>query len=336
MTAIAATDPPPRLTAAACQALDIPRSSLFRHRARLKHPPVPGRPRPGPPRTLTAAESQVVCDLLHEPRFADQAPAEIYATLLDEGRYHCSIRTFYRILSKIGEGQERRRQRRHPVYQKPELLATGPNQVWSWDITKLKGPATWTYFYLYVILDIFSRRVVGWRMADSENAMLFKELFHDVIARNRVPPGQLTLHADRGAPMKAKTTALMLADLGVARSHGRPHTSNDNPFSEAHFKTLKYQPEFPRRFDDITQAEDFCRRFFDWYNRDHHHTGIGLMTPDQVHYGQADAVHAARQKVLDKACAKNPERFVRKHPQPPKKPDAVWINPPDKVQSGKA
>lgn len=336
MAVIAATDPPPRLTAAACQALDIPRSSLFRHRARLKHPPVPRPPRRGPPRKLNPTEYQAVCDLLHEPRFADQAPTEIYATLLDEGRYHCSIRTLYRILSRLGEGQERRHQRRHPVYQKPELLATGPNQVWSWDITKLRGPATWTYFYLYVILDIFSRRVLGWRIADSENAILFKALFHDVIARNAVPPGQLTLHADRGAPMKAKTTALMLADLGVARSHGRPHTSNDNPFSEAHFKTLKYQPEFPRRFDDITQAEDFCRRFFDWYNQDHHHGGIGLMTPDQVHYGQADAVHAARQQTLDKACAKNPERFVRKHPQPPQKPDAVWINPLDKVQSGKA
>lgn len=330
MAAITTTEPPLCLNAAVCQALDIPRSSLFRHRARLKHPPLKKRPRPSPPRALGEGERQTVRDLLHEPRFADQAPAEIYATLLDEGRYHCSIRTLYRILGQLGEGQERRRQRRHPVYQKPELLATGPNQVWSWDISKLMGPAKWTYFYLYVILDIFSRRVVGWRVADSENASLFKELFHDIIARHDIPSGQLTLHADRGSPMKAKATAQMLADLGVVKSHGRPHTSNDNPFSEAHFKTLKYQPEFPKRFDDIHQAEAFCRRFFDWNNRDHHHAGIGLMTPDQVHYGQADAVHAARQQALDTAFTKNPRRFARKRPQPPRKPEAVWINPPAK------
>lgn len=231
--------------------------------------------------------------------------------------------------------RERRRQRRHPVYAKPELLATGPNQVWSWDITKLMGPVKWNYFYLYVIIDIFSPRVVGWRVADTENASLFKELFHDVIARNDVSPGQLTLHADRGAPMKAKATAMMLADLGVAKSHSRPHTSNDNPFSEAHFKTLKYQPEFPKRFETAQQAEDFCRRFFEWYNQDHHHGGIGLMTPDQVHYGQAEAVHAARQAALDNAFRRNPERFVAKKPEPPAKPNAVWINLPDKPENFK-
>jgi putative transposase len=282
MDAISTAQPPLRLTAAACDALNVARSTLFRSMARLKRPLLPSRPRSTPPRTLSAVERQAVRDLLNQPRFADQAPAEVYATLLDEGAYHCSIRTMYRILGQHDEVRERRRQRRHPVYQKPELLAEAPNQVWSWDITKLMGPVKWTYFYLYVIIDIFSRRIVGWRVADSENACLFKELFHDVIARTDVPPGRLTLHADRGAPMKAKATALMLADLGVAKSHSRPHTSNDNPFSEAHFKTLKYQPEFPKRFETIEQAEDFCRRFFDWYNRDHHHGGIGLMTPDQV------------------------------------------------------
>jgi putative transposase len=202
---------------------------------------------------LSAAERQTVLDLLREPRFADLAPAEVYATLLDEGVYHCSIRTMYRILDDHGEVRERRDQLRHPVYSKPELLAEGPDQVWSWDITKLMGPAKWTYFYLYVILDIFSRRVVGWCVADAESAILFKALFDDTLAKHAVPPGQLTLHADRGGPMKAKATALMLA--GVTKSHSRPHTSNDNPFSEAHFKTLKYQPEFPARFGCIEDAK---------------------------------------------------------------------------------
>lgn len=333
MEAIFATQPPLRLTQAACQALDIARSSLFRHRARLKRPVSEPNKRAGPPRALSAAERQAVRDILHQPRFADQAPAEVYAALLDEGAYHCSIRTMYRILGEHGEVLERRRQRRHPVYAKPELLATGPNQVWSWDITKLMGPVKWTYFYLYVIIDIFSRRVVGWRVADTENACLFRELFQHVVAGNDVSPGQLTLHADRGAPMKAKAVAMMLADLGVAKSHSRPHTSNDNPFSEAHFKTLKYQPEFPKRFETAQQAEDFCRRFFDWYNQDHHHGGIGLMTPDQVHYGQADTVHAARQAALENAFRRNPERFVAKKPEPPAKPNAVWINPPDKPEN---
>jgi transposase InsO family protein len=190
------------------------------------------------------------------------------------------------------------------------------------------GPTKWRYFYLYVILDIFSRRVVGWCIADAETAALFKPLFDDAIAKHNVPPGQLTLHADRGGPMKAKATALLLADLGVTRSHNRPHVSNDNPFSESHFKTLKYQPRFPQRFGCIEDARSFCRHFFDWYNQQHHHGGIGLMTPDQVHYGQADAVHAARQVTLDRAFAENPARFVNKTPTPPAKPTAAWINPP--------
>ena len=266
-------------------------------------------------------------DCLREPRFVDLAPAEIYATLLDEGTYGCSIRTMYRILAEHGAVRERRNQLRHPVYQKPELLAEAPNQVWSWDITKLMGPAKWSYFYLYVILDIFSRRVVGWCVADAESATLFKALFDDTLAKHAVPLGQLTLHADRGGPMKAKATALMLADLGVTKSHSRPHTANDNPFSEAHFKTLKYQPEFPQRFGCIEDAKAFCRHFSTWYNQDHHHAGIGLMTPDQVHYGQANAVHAARQQILARAYQTNPERFVRKMPEPPAVPTATWINP---------
>jgi putative transposase len=235
------------MTAAACARLGVSRASVQRRRARLTAPPAIRRPGPRSARALSAPQQQVVLDLLHAPRFADQAPAEIYATLLDEGVYHCSIRTMYRVLSQHGEVRERREQLRHPIYRKPELLAERPNEVWSWDITKLMGPTKWSYFYLHVILDIFSRRVVGWCVADAESATLFKPLFDDAIAKHNVPRGQLTLHADRGGPMKAKATALLLADLGVTRSHNRPHTSNDNPFSESHFKTLKYQPTFPRQ-----------------------------------------------------------------------------------------
>ena len=331
MSAVAALAPGRGLVSAACAAVGVSRASVHRHRTRPA-----GRepaPRPRPPRALAAQERQTVLALLREPRFVDLAPAEVYATLLDEGVYHCSIRTMYRLLAEHDEVRDRRDQLRHPVYRKPELLAKAPNEVWSWDITKLMGPAKWSYYYLYVILDIFSRRVVGWCVADAESATLFKVLFEATLTLHAVPPGQLTLHADRGGPMKAKATALLLADLGVTKSHSRPHTSNDNPFSEAHFKTLKYQPEFPKRFGSIEDARAFCRDFFTWYNRDHHHAGIGLMTPDQVHYGQADAVHAARQETLDRAFRLNPERFVRKAPEPPAKPIEAWINPPQKPES---
>src|SRR3954462_3816646 len=286
MDSVLALPPAAGITAAACPALGLSRAP---HPPAGAPPPPPPRPpppppaepapRPSPPRALTAEERQAVLDQLREPRFADLAPAEVYATLLDEGVYLCSIRTLSRILGEHDEVRERRNQLRHPVYTKPELLAEGPDQVWSWDITKLAGPAKWTYFYLYVILDIFSRRVVGWCVADAESAVLFKALFDDTLAKHAVPPGQLTLHADRGGPMKAKATALMLADLGVTRSHSRPHTSNDNPFSEAHFKRLKYQPEFPSRFGCVEDAKDFCRRFFAWYNQDHHHAGLGAAEP---------------------------------------------------------
>jgi transposase InsO family protein len=326
--AVAALAPARLITKAACAALGLSRASVQRRRAQQLRPPVPRRPRPPPQRALTIPQQQTVLGVLHESRFADQAPAEIYATLLDEGIYHCSIRTMHRILAANAEVRERRAQLRHPDYKKPELLAERPNQVWSWDITKLMGPAKWSYFYLYVILDIFSRRVVGWCVADAETAALFRPLFEDAIAKHQVPANQLTLHADRGAPMKAKATAFLLADLGVTKSHSRPHTSNDNPFSEAHFKTLKYQPQFPKSFGCIEDANTFCRGFFDWYNQDHHHAGIGLMTPNQVHYGQADQVYAARQVTLDTAFRQNPERFVNSAPKPTSKPTAAWINPP--------
>jgi putative transposase len=316
------------LIRAACGALGLSRASFHRRTAAARRPAAPIRPRPRPARALSVRERQAVLELLREPRFVDQAPAEVYAELLDQGLYYCSIRTMYRILHESAEVKERRQQLRHPVYKKPELIAEGPNQVWSWDITKLMGPAKWTYFYLYVIIDIFSRRVVAWLVADAESAALFKPLFEDAAAKHGVLPGQLTLHADRGPAMKAKATALLLADLGVTRSHSRPYTSNDNPFSESLFKTCKYQPRFPDRFGCIQDAKAFCRAFFDWYNRDHHHFGIGLMTPNQVHYGQADEVYAARKQTLDSAFLANPNRFVKSIPSPPKKPNAVWINPP--------
>jgi len=326
--AVVALAPASRLTASACAALGVSRATVQRRRAILAAPAVVPRPRARPARALTIPQQQAVLEVLRAPDFVDQAPAEIYATLLDQDIYHCSIRTMYRILVQNSEVCERRDQLRHPVYQKPELLAEGPNQVWSWDITKLMGPTKWTYFYLYVILDIFSRRVVGWCVADAETAVLFNPLLNDAMAKHHVPHGQLTLHADRGGPMKAKATALLLADLGVIRSHSRPHTSNDNPFSESQFKNLKYQPQFPERFGCIEDARSFLRCYFDWYNQHHHHVGIGLMTPNQVHYGQADAVYAARQHTLDRACRQHPERFVNSAPKPPAKPTATWINPP--------
>ena len=328
MQAVAELAPNCGVIIAACAALDLSRASFHRRQAAATRPPVPVRPRPKPARALAANERQAVISLLRSEPYIDLAPAEVYATLLDQGIYHCSIRTMYRMLHEHDELKERRRQLRHPVYQKPELIAEGPNQVWSWDITKLIGPEKWTYFYLYVIIDIFSRRVVGWCVADTESAALFKPLFQDAVAKHAVSPGQLTLHADRGPSMKAKATAFLLADLGVTKSHSRPHTSNDNPFSESHFKTLKYQPQFPKRFGCIQDAKGFCRDFFQWYNRDHHHLGIGLMTPDQVHYGQTEAVHEARQITLDQAFLENPARFVKKPPVPPTKSTATWINPP--------
>jgi putative transposase len=322
--------PEPGSTAVAivCEALGLSRASFYRRKAAAARPPAAASLRPAPPRALSAAERQHILAILHQPHFVNLAPAEIFATLIDQGIYHCSISTYYRILHANNEVRERRKQSRHPVYKKPELLAEAPNQVWSWDITKLKGPRKWTYFYLYVIIDIFSRRVVAWMVADTESAALFKPLFEQAVAQHGIHPGELTLHADRGPSMKAKATALLLADLGVTKSHSRPYTSNDNPFSESHFKTLKYQPQFPKSFGCSEDAKAFCRAFFDWYNRCHHHHGIGLMTPDQVHFGQADSVYAARQATLNQAFNDNPERFVNKPPQPPKKPTAVWINPP--------
>ena len=314
-------------TAAACRAMGVSRATVYRRR-KPRWPASADRPRRRQPRALDDAERREVLDLLHAPRFVDNAPASVYATLLDEGTYHCSIRTMYRILHDAHEVRERRNQLRHPKYKKPELLATGPNQVWSWDITKLLGPAKWTYYYLYVILDIYSRYVVGWMLASCENADLARRLIRDTIEKENADAEELTIHSDRGPAMKSHTVAQLMATLGVTKSHSRPHVSNDNPFSESQFKTLKYRPEFPERFGSQQDARGFCGRFFRWYNHEHYHSGIALLTPAMVHHGQAEKILAARQDVLLAAYTAHPERFVRKPPLPIALPEAVWINPP--------
>jgi len=278
---------------------------------------------------LSSVERKTVLDLLTSERFADDAPRQIWAALLDEGKYFCSVSTMYRILRADCGVRERRDQLRHPVYSKPELLATTPNQVWSWDITKLLGPAKWTYFYLYVILDIFSRYVVGWTLAPRESGTLAQLLIAETYTKQSIAPGQLTVHADRGSSMKSTLVAQLLADLGVTKTHSRPYVSDDNPFSESQFRTMKYRPEFPDRFGSIQDARAFCRLFFLWYNTQHHHSGIGLHTPHSVHHGLAEALNAARQLTLSEAHSAHPERFVRKPPEPPCLPGAVWINPPN-------
>lgn len=309
-----------------CAALGVSRATWYRSRA--PRPERPPQPRPPPPRALSAEERDAVLDTLHTPRFADLAPIEVYHTLLDEGTYLCSPSTMHRILAANHESRERRDQLRHPAYQAPELLATAPNQVWSWDITKLRGPEKWSYFYLYVILDIYSRYIVGWMIAPCESASLAEELIATTCARQAIPRDQLTLHADRGAAMTSKQVAHLLADLGVTRTHSRPYVSNDNPYSEAHFKTLKYRPEFPDRFGSLQQARAHILAFVAWYNQQHHHSGIAWLTPEVMHYGRAAEILEARQRVLDSAQARHPARFVQGPPCAGEPPTAAWINPP--------
>ena len=308
----------------ACQALGVPRGSLYRARQPKKAP----QPRPTPERALSQEEKDQVRQVLNSERFQDSAPRQVYATLLDEEEYLCHWRTMYRILDEHGEVRERRNQLQHPVYTKPELLATGPNQLWSWDITKLKGPAKWTYYYLYVVLDVFSRYVVGWMVAQREAANLAQKLIAQSCAKQGIEPSQLTLHADRGPSMRSKSVAQLLADLGVTKTHSRPYTANDNPYSESQFKTMKYRPGFPERFDSLADARSWAREFFRWYNHDHRHSGLGLMTPATVHHGQAETVRQQRQQVLLAAYTAHPERFVRGVPTPPELPREVWINKP--------
>jgi putative transposase len=319
----------------ACQAVGAAQASYYR---RHRHSPAPERPAPIPhrdrsqPRALSETERQAILAQLHSERFVDLAPAEVWATLVDEGVYLGSVSTFYRLLRQAGEVRERRRQATHPATVKPELVATVPNQVWSWDITKLRGPAKWTYYYLYVILDIYSRYVVGWMVASGESAALAEVLIRQTCAKQGIGADQLTIHADRGSSMTSKPVAFLLADLGVTQSHSRPHVSDDNPFSESQFKTLKYRPDFPAQFGSIEAARVHCQTFLGWYNDEHRHTGLGLHVPSDVHYGTAEAVRDKRAAVLDEAYLAHPERFVRKPPEPPKLPTGSWINKPDDTE----
>ena len=312
----------------ACQALAVPRSWYYRQKATDGLAQEKPELRPTPKHALSKAEKARVRTVLNSKQFVDQSPREVYATLLDEGVYLCHWRTMYRILVEHDEVRERRNQRQHPQNTKPQLAASGPNELWSWDITLLTGPARRLFYYLYVILDVYSRFIVGWMVAEGESSELAETVIAAACIKQNIGRDQLTLHADRGSAMRAKTVAQLLADLGVTKTHARPYTPNDNPYSEAQFKTMKYRPNYPDRFDSLDHARSWARAFFAWYNHEHHHTGLGLMTPTVVHQGQVDEVRAKRQRVLDEAYAAHPERFVKGHLIAPKAPDQVWINPP--------
>lgn len=318
----------------ACAAVGRPRATHYRWNRQSPAPAKPAREPQPQPRALSSWERAEVLAVLHQERFVDLSPGEVYAILLDEGRYLCSESTMYRILrDEHGQVKERRRQAVHPPRVKPELVAHGPNECWSWDITKLHGPTKWTYYYLYSIIDIYSRYTVGWMVATKESKELAERLLGDTIANQNINPGQLTIHADRGSSMASKPVAFLLADLGVTKSHSRPHCSNDNPFSESQYKTLKYRPDFPECFGSVEDARAFCAVFFRWYNLEHRHSGIGMHTPFDVHHGHAEAVRQARATTLAAAYAANPERFVRKHPEPPELPGTTWINRPEQENS---
>jgi len=308
----------------ACAALGVPRSRVYRERQPKWEP----QPRPTPSHALCADERAEVRAVLNSERFMDHAPRQVYAALLDEGRYLASVSTMYRVLREHDEVRERRHMRRHPTYKKPELLATAPNQVWSWDITVMRGPRKWEHYALYVVLDIFSRYIVGWMVAEVQTSDLASQLIAESARKQGIEPGTLTLHSDNGSPMKGKPLVALLETLGIDRSHSRPHTSDDNPFSEAQFKTMKYQPDYPDRFDDIEAARAWARTFVAWYNHHHYHSGLNLLTPASVHYGEADAVVQQRQCVMVQAFATHPDRFRRGQPIVNGAPSAVYINPP--------
>lgn len=313
----------------ACEAIGWSRTRFYRvTKPEPGTPPRPGHTQAGPARALTSAQQEQILARLNSERFLDCAPRQVWAALLDEGEYVCSWRTMYRLLHRNQAVKERRNVRRHPKYVRPELAASGPNQVWTWDITYLKGANRGQFYYLYVVLDLYSRLVVGWLIADRECEELARRLLEQSYRKQGVRPGQLTVHADRGAPMKSKSVRQLLADLDVRRSHSRPRVSNDNPYSEAGFKTMKYSPDFPARFGSFEEAEAFCRDYFVWYNQAHYHTGIALLTPAQVHYGEAEAVLANRQATLDAAFAQAPERFGNRRPRVASLPETVWINRP--------
>jgi putative transposase len=317
---------------ALCSAVGLPRASYYR----LLRPPKTKSTRKysTSPRALTKDETERVIDVLHDPRFLDKSPAQIYATLLDERIYICSIRTMYRILHSLREVRERRNIVVHPNYPRPVLLATGANQVWTWDITKLKSVQKSSYYNLYVIIDIFSRYVVGWLISERENSELAQHLIAETCQRQRANTSELIIHSDRGPAMTSKPVAMLLADLGITKSLNRPHVSNDNPYSESHFKTLKYNPHFPSAFGSIEDARSYCKWFFHWYNYEHRHSGIALMTPGTVHYGEAQSLTMKRQQTLNAAFQRNPERFVRGLPEALRLRPQVWINqPPDSLRS---
>lgn len=317
-------------TSKACDALEVSRASLYRQRNRQAEPARDAIARRSSSRALLQAEREQVRQTLYSERFMDKSPYQVYAALLDDGEYLCSVRTMYRILNDDNASKERRNQLKRPKYTKPELLATEPNQVWSWDITKLKGPEKWTYYYLYVILDIFSRYVVGWMLAHREQAELASKLIGETVEKQNVCEDALIIHSDRGPSMTSHSVSQLLISLGVTKSHSRPHVSNDNPFSESQFKTMKYQPNFPDRFGCYEDGLGHCRQFFSWYNNEHYHSGIGLVTPSSLHYGQAAQVVVSRQTTLETAYMIHPERFVHGRPKPPQLPQAVWINPPSR------
>jgi transposase InsO family protein len=309
---------------AACVALGVSRASYYRAQKPAEAP----TPRPRPARALSDEERAQVLATLDSERFMDLAPAQVYAKLLEDGDYLCSTRTMYRVLAKAGQVRERRAQRQHPVYVKPRLVATAPNQVWTWDTTKLPGPTKGTYYTLYVILDLFSRYIVGWQVTERESAAAAQELIAACCEHQRIVREQLTVHADRGSPMVAKSTAQLYLDLGVAKSHSRPHTSNDNPYSESNFRTLKYRPDMPAQLGSLQHARQVSRELIDWYNTDHYHSSLALLHPVDVHYGRSTAIVAARQRVLDEAHLRHPERFVRGQPTQKAPPATAWINPP--------
>jgi putative transposase len=309
----------------ACAALGISRATLYRQTQPVMPSSVPVR---GPsPRRLSDLERQVVLDVLHSDEFVDQPPPEVYATLLSRGVYHASIRTMYRVLAASGESGERRAQRGPMTHVKPTLLATAPNQVWTWDITKLRGSLHGVFYCLYAILDLFSRMTVGWLLAERESAALAERLFADTVARHGIEPGSLTVHADRGAAMRSDGLAQLLGSLGVVRSFSRPHVSDDNAFSESQFKTLKYQPDYPERFSSLAHARAWCQEFFGWYNDHHQHSGLALFTPADVFYGRVEEVAVRRQAALDDAYAQHPERFANGPPVVRRPPTSVAINP---------
>ena len=317
--------------AKACDLVELPRASWYR--ARTTKAPVVGdlTRRSSSSMALSADERQAVLDTLHAERFVDLAPRQVFATLLDEGVYHCSWRTMYRILHEHGEVKERRVQRTHRRHSIPRLLARSPNEVWSWDITLLRGHRPREFFYLYVILDLFSRYVVGWMIAPCESDELAEHLIAQTCERQGVVRSQLTLHADRGSVMRSALVSELLTKLGVVQSHSRPRVSNDNPMSESQFKTMKYHGTFPGRFESLEEARGFCQGWFPWYNDEHHHISLALFTPAQVHLGQVQAGLAIRQLALDAAYEANPQRFVHGPPQARRPPAEVWINRPTEL-----